>query len=70
MSKAQAAANALRPRFDNAAALQRFTSEQIPRLKRYRDYREMLDKQKDIYALFISTPDHMHALIALSVHIS
>src|SRR5215210_1357908 len=46
MSKVQAAANARRPRIDNAAALQRFTTEQVPRLKRYRDYREMLDTQK------------------------
>lgn len=66
ISKAQAEANARRPRVDNAAALRRFTSEQIPRLKRYRDYREMLDRQKDIDALVIATPDHMHALIALA----
>src|SRR6188472_18767 len=66
MSKAQAAANARRPRIDNAAALRRFTSEQIPRLKRYRDYREMLDKQKDLDAIVVATPDHMHAVIALA----
>src|SRR5688572_8502170 len=66
LSKVQAEADARRPRFDNAAALRRFTSEQIPRLKRYRDYREMLDKQKDIDALVIATPDHMHAVIALA----
>ena len=66
MSKAQAAANARRPRIDNEAALRRFTGEQIPRLKRYRDYREMLDKQKDIDAIVVATPDHMHAVIALA----
>ena len=65
MSQAQATANARRPRIDNAAALRRFSSEQIPRLKRYRDYREMLDKQKDIDAIVVATPDHMHAVIAL-----
>src|SRR5256885_252719 len=31
---------------------------------RHRDYREMLDKQKDIDAVVIATPDHMHAAIA------
>src|SRR4029453_5866484 len=66
MSKAQATANARRAPVDNAAALRRFTSEQIPRLKRYRDYREMLDKQKDIDAIVVATPDHMHAVIALA----
>src|SRR5688500_6569185 len=32
ISKAQAAANARRPRIDNMAALRRFTGEQMPRL--------------------------------------
>ena len=38
----------------------------LPKLKRYADYREMLDKQKDIDAVFVATPDHMHATIALA----
>src|SRR5215204_2133321 len=66
MSKAQVTANARRARVDNAAALRRFTGEQIPRLKRYRDYRELLDKQKDIDAIVVATPDHMHAVVALA----
>ena len=66
ISTAQAAANARRPRVDNAAALRRFADEQIPRLKRYRDYRELLDKQKDVDAIVVATPDHMHAVIALA----
>ena len=40
--------------------------EQIPKSKRYTDYREMLAKQKNIDAVVIATPDHTHALIALA----
>ena len=32
----------------------------FPNAKLYADYREMLDKEKDIDALTISTPDHVH----------
>src|SRR3954471_11836465 len=39
---------------------------QIPKSKRYTDYREMLAKQKNIDAVVVATPDHMHALIALA----
>ncbi len=63
-SKAQVAADARFPAPDNAATLKRFVDEQIPRLKKYRDYREMLEKQKDLDAIIIATPDHMHAVIA------
>lgn len=34
--------------------------ENFPKAKLYADYREMLDKQKDIDAVTISTPDHVH----------
>ncbi|GAA0879487.1 Gfo/Idh/MocA family oxidoreductase [Algoriphagus jejuensis] len=34
--------------------------EKFPQAKLYADYREMLDKEKDIDALTISTPDHVH----------
>jgi Oxidoreductase family, NAD-binding Rossmann fold/Oxidoreductase family, C-terminal alpha/beta domain len=63
-SKAQLAANERRPRVDRQATLKRFADEQLPRLKRYRDYREMLEKQKDLDAIVVATPDHMHAAIA------
>jgi predicted dehydrogenase len=39
---------------------------QIPKTKRFTDYREMLAKQKNIDAVVIATPDHTHALIALA----
>jgi len=35
-----------------------------PKAKRYKDYREMLDKEKEIDAVMIGTPDHTHAVIA------
>jgi len=34
--------------------------DNFPSAKRYADYREMLDKEKDIDAVTISTPDHVH----------
>src|SRR5436305_1406227 len=44
----------------------RLKNEHFPRAKRYQDFREMLDRQKDIDGLVIATPDHMHATIALA----
>jgi predicted dehydrogenase len=37
-----------------------------PQAKRYRDYREMLEKERDIDAVYIGTPDHTHALITIA----
>ena len=63
-SKAQLEANAKWKPMPNAEAVGRFVNEQVPRLKRYHDYREMLAGQKDIDAVVVATPDHMHAAIA------
>jgi len=38
--------------------------EKAGKATRYTDYREMLEKQKDIDAVMIATPDHTHAVIA------
>src|SRR5215218_4076145 len=36
------------------------------RATKYADFRQMLDKQKDIDAVVIATPDHLHAVIAMA----
>jgi predicted dehydrogenase len=41
-------------------------NEKWPKAKRYQDYREMLEQQKDIDAVVVATADHMHAPIALA----
>ncbi len=40
--------------------------ELFPKAKKYRDFRKMLEKQKDIDAVVIATPDHTHAVIAMA----
>ena len=40
--------------------------KKYPNAKTYRDYRVMFDKQKDIDAVVIGTPDHQHAIISMA----
>ena len=55
-----------------AAMVQRLTVEKNPNAARYKDaprykdYRVMLEKQKDIDAVLVATPDHWHAMIAMA----
>ncbi len=50
---------------DSAVAANTF--KQYPRAKRYKDFRVMLDRQKDFDAAIVATPDHSHAVIAMAV---
>ncbi|UCF44100.1 MAG: Gfo/Idh/MocA family oxidoreductase [Planctomycetota bacterium] len=41
------------------------TFNKYPKAKKYRDFRRMLEKQKDIEAVVVATPDHTHAIISM-----
>ncbi|MFC2118640.1 Gfo/Idh/MocA family protein [Bacteroidota bacterium] len=41
------------------------TFEKFPKAKQYKDFRVMLEKEKDIEAVIVATPDHTHAVSAM-----
>ena len=43
------------------------TFEKYPRARRYTDFRVLLDKEKNIDAAIVATPDHSHAVIAMAL---
>lgn len=41
------------------------TFQKFPGARRWKDYRQMLDEQKDIDAVVVATPDHLHAFVSM-----
>ncbi len=51
--------------FNNAENMKRVLHDRVHmEANAYKDYREMLEKEKNIDAIDVATPDHMHAVIA------
>src|SRR5438270_1291586 len=42
------------------------TFKKYPNAKRHKDFRQMLDDQKDIDAVVVGTPDHLHAIVSIT----
>jgi predicted dehydrogenase len=40
--------------------------KQFPEARQFRDFRKMLEEQKDIDAVVVATPDHMHAFASMA----
>src|SRR5574344_1156906 len=41
-------------------------AERCPKARQYKDYRVMLEKEKDLDAVVVAIPDHMHAAAAIA----
>jgi hypothetical protein len=52
-----------RGRLDHSANV---VKERCPEARKYQDFRELLAKEKDLDAVVVSTPDHMHATAAIA----
>ncbi len=48
----------------NGAA--KHVAPKFPKVRRYQDWRKMLDEEKDLDAVVVSIPDHMHAICAIA----
>ncbi|MHC4679041.1 MAG: Gfo/Idh/MocA family protein, partial [Planctomycetota bacterium] len=42
------------------------TFKKFPNARKYKDFRKMLDEQKDIEAVVVATPDHVHAVASMA----
>jgi len=51
---------------DVDSALAAKTFGKYPNARRYGNYRELFDKEKELDAVIVATPDHTHALVAMA----
>ena len=49
-----------------AALVKNGIPEKFPKAKMHQDFRKMLESQKDIDAVVVATPDHNHAIVAMT----